>query len=63
MVETDEKDGPFGAKGIAESGLIPTAAAIANAVYDAIGVRIRELPLSPERVLRALKGKEKKERP
>ena len=57
MVETDEKDGPFGAKGVAESGLIPTAAAIANAVYDAIGVRIRELPLSPERVLRALKGK------
>ena len=41
MVETNDEDGPFGAKGIAESGLIPTAPAIANAVYNAIGVRFR----------------------
>ncbi len=59
IVETDEKDGPFGAKGIGEPGLVPTAAAIANAVYDAVGVRIRDLPITPEKVLAALKAKEK----
>jgi xanthine dehydrogenase molybdenum-binding subunit len=57
MVETDDPAGPFGAKGIGESATIPTAAAIANAFYDATGVRIRELPLTPEKVLRVLKGK------
>jgi CO/xanthine dehydrogenase Mo-binding subunit len=56
MIETDDPAGPFGAKGIGESGLIPTAAAITSAVFDATGVRIRELPLTPERVLRALRG-------
>jgi xanthine dehydrogenase YagR molybdenum-binding subunit len=47
---------PTGAKGAGEPPIIPTAAAIANAVYDAIGVRIRELPITPEKVLAALKG-------
>ena len=55
MIETFDPAGPFGAKGIGESGLIPTAAAIASAFFDATGVRMRELPLSPERVLRALR--------
>ena len=59
IVETDEKDGPFGAKGIGEPGLVPTAPAIANAVYDAVGVRIRDLPITPEKVLKALREKEK----
>ncbi|MDO8723684.1 MAG: molybdopterin-dependent oxidoreductase, partial [Syntrophales bacterium] len=59
IVETDEHDGPFGAKGIGEPGLVPTAPAIANAIYDAVGVRIRDLPITPEKVLRALKEKEK----
>ena len=59
IVETDEQDGPFGAKGIGEPGLVPTAPAIANAIYDAVGVRIRELPITQEKVLRALKEKEK----
>ena len=45
---------PTGAKGIGESPLIPTAPAIANAVYDAIGVRIRQTPLSRQRILNAL---------
>ncbi|OPY69299.1 MAG: 4-hydroxybenzoyl-CoA reductase subunit alpha [Syntrophorhabdaceae bacterium PtaU1.Bin034] len=58
IVETDEKDGPFGAKGIGEPGLVPTAPAIANAIYDAIGVRIKDLPITPEKVLAALKEKE-----
>jgi xanthine dehydrogenase molybdenum-binding subunit len=59
MVETDDPAGPFGAKGIGEAGAIPTAAALASAVFDAIGVRIRELPLSPERVLAAIRERER----
>ena len=59
IIETDEKDGPYGAKGIGEPGLVPTAPAIANAVYDAIGVRINDLPITPEKVLKALKEKRK----
>ncbi|HEV2138198.1 MAG TPA: xanthine dehydrogenase family protein molybdopterin-binding subunit [Nitrososphaerales archaeon] len=49
--------GPFGAKGVGEHGCIPTAAAVANAVYDALGTRLCELPLLPERVLRATREK------
>jgi CO/xanthine dehydrogenase Mo-binding subunit len=56
IVETDDDEGPFGAKGVGESGLIPCAPAISNAVYDAIGVRFRDLPLTPERVLGALRS-------
>ncbi len=48
--------GPFGAKGMAESPIIPMAPAIANAIADAVGVRLRELPMSPERVWRALRA-------
>jgi 4-hydroxybenzoyl-CoA reductase alpha subunit len=58
IVETDDPAGPFGAKGMAEPACIPTAPAIANAVYDAVGVRIRELPITPEKVLKSLKEKE-----
>ncbi len=58
-VETNDKEGPFGAKGVGEPGLVPTAPAIANAVYDAIGVRIKELPITPEKILAALKEKDK----
>jgi len=55
FVETNDPSGPHGAKGIGESPLIPVAAAIGNAVFDATGVRINELPLTPERVLTKLK--------
>jgi xanthine dehydrogenase molybdenum-binding subunit len=54
IVETGEPSGPFGAKGVGECGLVGTAPAIANAIFDAVGVRIKELPLTPERVLNAL---------
>ncbi|MBU0641120.1 MAG: molybdopterin-dependent oxidoreductase, partial [Planctomycetes bacterium] len=54
FVETHDPFGPHGAKGIGESPMIPVAAAIANAVYHATGVRITELPLTPERVLTRL---------
>ena len=55
IVETEDSDGPFGAKGIGEPGCVPSAPALANAIYDAVGVRIRELPITPEKILRALK--------
>ncbi len=57
VIETNDPFGPFGAKGIGEPGLVPTAPAIANAIYDATGVRIKELPITPEKVLAALKKK------
>jgi xanthine dehydrogenase molybdenum-binding subunit len=57
VVETNDPFGPFGAKGIGEPGSVPTAPAIANAIYDAVGVRIKDLPITPEKVLAALKEK------
>ena len=56
VFETYDKDGPFGAKGIGEPGCVPTAPAIANAIYDAVGVRIKDLPITPERIWRALES-------
>jgi CO/xanthine dehydrogenase Mo-binding subunit len=57
LVETYEPSGPLGAKGVGEAGLVPTAAAIANAIESAIGVRLTKLPITPERVLEALKAR------
>jgi xanthine dehydrogenase molybdenum-binding subunit len=57
VLETYDEDGPFGAKGIGEPGCVPTAPAIANAIYDAVGVRIKDLPITPERVLEAIRAK------
>ena len=54
IVETMDRNGPFGAKGIGEPGCVPTAPAIANAIYDAIGIRICDLPITPEKILKAL---------
>lgn len=54
IVETENESCPFGAKGIGEPGLVPTAPAIANAIYDAIGIRLKKLPMKPEDVLEAL---------
>jgi len=59
IVEPHERHGPYGAKGIGEPGCVPSAPAIANAVYDAIGVRIKDLPITPEKVRAALKEREK----
>jgi len=60
-VETYEKIGPFGAKGLGEIGIIPVGSAVANAIYDAIGTRLFTLPATPERVFQALKGKENRD--
>lgn len=54
IVEAAHKDGPYGAKGVGEPVVSPTAAALANAIDNAIGVRIQELPLTPERVFNAI---------
>lgn len=58
IVEKPAPKGPFGAKGVSEASLLPTAPAIVNAIYDAVGVRIRDLPVTPAKVLAALKAKE-----
>jgi CO/xanthine dehydrogenase Mo-binding subunit len=54
VIESPHATGPFGAKGVGETGIIPVAPAVANAIRDAVGVRITRLPLSPERVLQAM---------
>jgi CO/xanthine dehydrogenase Mo-binding subunit len=54
IVETEEPTGPFGAKGVAEPALNPTTPAILNAIFDAVGARITDLPATPEAVLRAM---------
>lgn len=55
FVEEKETTGPFGAKGLGEPVMLPTAPAILNAIYDAIGIRFYELPVTCEKVLAALK--------
>ena len=59
LVETDDPAGPYGAKGIGEPGLVPSAPAIANAIYDAVGVRLRKLPMKPEDVLEAIRERKR----
>jgi 4-hydroxybenzoyl-CoA reductase subunit alpha len=60
IVESNEPNGPFGAKEVGEGAIMPTIPAILNAFYDATGVRIWELPLTPERVYMAIKAAKKK---
>jgi 4-hydroxybenzoyl-CoA reductase subunit alpha len=59
IVESVDPEGPFGAKECSEGSLAATIPAIANAIYDAVGVRLHESPFTPERVLAALRAKEK----
>ncbi len=56
FADTYEPSGPFGAKGLGEAATNPVAAAYANAIYNAIGIRFYELPITPEKMLRALKN-------
>ena len=56
FVEEPQEGGPFGAKGIGESGSFAVAPAIANAIHDAVGVRLTSLPITPESVLRAIRA-------
>ena len=56
FVETDEPSHPFGAKAVAEIPLDGVAPAVVNAIMDAAGIRMRQIPATPERVWRALRG-------
>jgi len=55
LIENGDGPGPMGAKGMGEGGILPVAPAIANALAHRYGVRIRDLPLTPERIWRALR--------
>ncbi len=54
MLEKGDGPGPFGSKGMSQTSIVTVAPAIGNAVYDALGVRVRSLPISPEKILRAM---------
>jgi CO/xanthine dehydrogenase Mo-binding subunit len=58
LVETHDPNGPFGAKGLGECAMVPTAPAILNAIYDATGVRIYDLPATSEKVFNGLQSLE-----
>jgi CO/xanthine dehydrogenase Mo-binding subunit len=58
FVEAEHPHGPYGAKGLGEPALSPTAAAIANAIQAAIGVRIKDLPITPEKILEGLQKRD-----
>jgi 4-hydroxybenzoyl-CoA reductase subunit alpha len=62
IVESIDPEGPFGAKEAGEGSLAAAIPAIANAIYDAVGVRITDVPITPERVLAALRAKEEAEK-
>ena len=55
LVEPVEPNGPYGAKGIGEPALNPAMSAITNAIYNATGIRVTDLPVSPEKILSELK--------
>jgi CO/xanthine dehydrogenase Mo-binding subunit len=57
FVESNDPNGPYGAKGLAEPALTPVAPAIANAIYQAVGIRLTSLPLTPKKIKDALKKK------
>lgn len=57
LVETNDPEGPFGAKEAGQGPLLPVVPAVSNAVYDAVGVRIHEIPITPDKILRALDGR------
>jgi CO/xanthine dehydrogenase Mo-binding subunit len=57
LVEVPHPDGPFGAVGVGEPGIIPTSAAVGNAVARALGIRVLDLPLTPDKVLAALEAR------
>jgi 4-hydroxybenzoyl-CoA reductase subunit alpha len=62
FIETQDPNGPFGAKEVGQGPLLPIMPAIANAVFDAVGVRVDEVPITPEKVLRGLEKMKKGER-
>ena len=63
LIEDPDPNGPFGAKEVGQGPLLPVPPAVANAIYDAVGVRIDEIPITPDKVMRALEKKAKGEAP
>jgi CO/xanthine dehydrogenase Mo-binding subunit len=61
IVESNDPEGPFGAKEAGEGPLLPILPSVANAVTDAIGIRMSELPMTPDRILNAIERKERAE--
>ncbi len=57
IVESNEPNGPYGAKEVGEGAIMPTIPAILNAIYDATGIRVNELPVSSERLFMGIKTK------
>jgi len=57
LIEHPDPEGPFGGKEVGQGPLLPIMPAVANAVYDAVGVRVDQIPVTPEKILRALKAK------
>jgi 4-hydroxybenzoyl-CoA reductase subunit alpha len=57
LVEDPDPNGPFGAKEVGQGPLLPIMPAVANAVYDAVGVRIDEVPITPDKIMKALSDK------
>src|SRR5438128_8098950 len=60
LVEDPDPNGPFGAKEVGQGPLLPVAPAVVNAVYDAVGVRIDEVPVTPDKILKALESPAKR---
>jgi CO/xanthine dehydrogenase Mo-binding subunit len=54
MLENEDGPGPFGSKGMSQTSIVTVAPAIGNAIYDAVGARMRSLPITPEKILRAM---------
>ncbi len=63
MIETDDERGPYGAKEAGQGPLLPVVPALANAIFDAVGVRIDQVPIHPDMVLKALRAKEQGREP
>jgi CO/xanthine dehydrogenase Mo-binding subunit len=61
IIEDPDPIGPLGVKGVGEPAMVPTIPAIMNAIYDAVGVRITDLPATPEKVLMAIRDKERRD--
>jgi hypothetical protein len=57
LIDDADPNGPFGAKEVGQGPLLPVMPAVANAVFDAVGVRVDEVPITPEKVLAALRAK------
>ncbi len=58
IVEVPNPGHPFGVRGVGEASIVPPLAAVANAIYDATGIRFRDLPMNPASVIEAIKGRE-----